>query len=119
MDSVNRRKVGRNNKSRSKIYENEVAAIVGGKRHLADTGGPEDVSHPWLAIQVKSGLALINKTISEGLDTARKAVKGKEKLPCLVAVHRGTRIKRYIIFDLDEFADWFKLVENGTYKIPD
>lgn len=118
MGDVDRRKVGRNNKSRSKIYENQVADIVGGKRHLADTGGPEDVAHPWLAIQVKSGISLINKTIREGLETARKAVKGEEKLPCLVAVQRGTRLQRYIIFDLDEFAEWFKL-NDRTQQVSD
>lgn len=113
MTELDRKKIGRNNKSRSKIYENQVADIVGGRRHLADTGGPEDVEHPWLAIQVKSGERLINKILKDGLDTARKAVKGTEKIPCLVAVQRGTRLQRYIIFDLDEFADWFKLNNAG------
>jgi len=33
---------GRNNKLRAKEYEREVARIIGGRRHFADSGGPED-----------------------------------------------------------------------------
>lgn len=33
------------NKARGKADERDVARILGGKRHPADTGGDEDVEH--------------------------------------------------------------------------
>ena len=100
-------KVGRNNKNRAKVYEREVAQILGGKRHPADTGGKEDVIHESLCIQVKSGLRVVNDTIREGVDAARVAAAGTGKLPVCVVVDRGgTRIRRFAVIDLGDFADW-------------
>ena len=100
----------RNNKKRSKIYEVEVARRIGGRRHLADTGGPEDVEHDWLAVQVKSGLAVTSEALRTGMSSAKVAAVGKNKLPCVVLVDRKpTRLGYYIVFPLDEFAAWYGL----------
>lgn len=105
--SVDRVKIGRNNKSRAKGYEREVANILGGKRHPADTGGPEDVSHPELAIQIKSGKTVVTAAMRAGLVSARKAAAENGKLPALVLVdRRGTQLQRWVCFPLEEFADW-------------
>jgi hypothetical protein len=109
--TVDRRKIGRNNKDRAKTYENDAAALLGGKRHLANTGGPEDVLHPWLAVQVKSGLSLVNQIILGGLASAQIAAEGVEKLPCVMLYDRRGRVGRYILFEAEEFARWFKLGE--------
>ena len=94
------------NKARSKTDEKDVARILGATRHWADTGGPEDCSHPTLAIQVKGGLRVANDTIRDGLASAKAAAVGTNKLPALVIVDRaGTRVRRYILFDLEQYAD--------------
>ena len=94
------------NKQRSKSDEKDVARILGATRHWADTGGPEDCSHPTLAIQVKGGLRVANDTIRDGLASAKAAAVGTNKLPALVLVDRaGTRVRRYILFDLEQYAD--------------
>lgn len=93
------------NKARGKADERDVARILGGKRHPADTGGDEDVEHHELCIQVKGGLRVANDTIRNGLKAAQQKDGGK--LPALVLVDRaGTRVARYILFDLQEFADF-------------
>lgn len=93
------------NKERGKADERDVARILGGTRHPADVGGDEDVEHPDLCIQVKGGLRVVNDTIRLGLRSAQNKKNGK--LPCVVLVDRGgTRISRYIVFDLQEWADW-------------
>lgn len=93
------------NKARGKSDERDVARILGGTRHPADTGGDEDVEHHELAVQVKGGLRVANDTIRNGLKSAQS--KGNGKLPALVLVDRaGTRVNRYILFDLQEFSDW-------------
>ena len=110
--TIDRSRIGRNNKARSKAAEREVAKRIGGRRHLADTGGPEDVEHPWLACQVKSGLNVCNNSIREGMASAKLAALGKNKLPCVVLVDRKpTRLGYYIVFELDPFADWNGLVK--------
>lgn len=104
---TNRSQQSRNSKARAKSDERDVAARLGGKRHLADTGGPEDVAHEWLAVQVKGGKAVVTQALREGMDSAQVAAVGKTKLPCVVLVDRkGTRIRRYIVFELDQFAEW-------------
>lgn len=93
------------NKARGKADERDVARILGGTRHPADTGGDEDVEHHELCIQVKGGLRVANDTIRNGLKAAQQKEGGK--LPALVLVDRaGTRVSRYILFDLQEFANW-------------
>lgn len=100
------------NKARAKSDERDVARILGGERHPADVGGPEDVRHPWLSIQVKGGLRVVNDTIRDGL-AAAQATK-EAKLPALVLVDRGgTRVRRYILFELEQFADWHAEVRQG------
>lgn len=102
----------KNSKSRSKTYEREVARKIGGRRHLADTGGPEDVEHEVLAVQVKSGLNVCNQILRDGMASAKAAAVGKNKLPCVVLVDRKpTRLGYYIVFELDPFADWHGLVK--------
>ena len=95
------------NKARAKVDENDVARILGGKRHWADVGGPEDVAHDRYEIQVKGGLRVANDTIRNGLSSAQAAAIGTGKLPVLVLVDRaGTRIRRYAVMDLETWADY-------------
>ena len=95
------------NKARGAQDERDVARILGAKRHPADTGGDEDCEHPWLCIQIKGGLRVVNDIIREGLNAAQCAAAGKAKLPAVVLVDRaGTRVKRYIVFELGEYAAW-------------
>jgi len=95
------------NKHRGKVDERDVARILGGTRHLADTGGAEDVKHDLFAIQVKGGLRVLNDTVRAGVAAARVAAIGTNKLPVCVVVDRsGTRIQRYAVVPLEEFADY-------------
>lgn len=116
--TVDRSKIGRNNKSRSKNMERQVAKIVSGKRHLADTGGLEDVEHPDFSIQVKSGIKLVNKTLKGGLDAVKVHVETTKsgKLPMLVAVDRDSKKLRYFaIFELESFIAAWKAKNEGNY----
>jgi len=89
------------------VDERDVARILGGKRHPADVGGAEDISHPLFAIQVKGGFRVMNDTVRQGVASARIAAIGTNKLPVCVVVDRsGTRIRRYAIVPLEEFADY-------------
>lgn len=93
------------NKARGKQDERDVARIIGGKRHPADSGGCEDIEHPELCIQVKGGLRVINDTVRNGLQAARSGAQGTSKLPAVVVVDRsGTRIRRFIVFGLEDWA---------------
>lgn len=96
----------RRNKARGASDERDVARILGGKRHPADTGGHEDVEHATLAIQVKGGKAVVTETMRMALQSARAAAVGTAKLPAVVLVdRRGTRLQRWICFDLQDFAN--------------
>ena len=100
------------NKARAKTDERDVAKILGGERHPADVGGPEDVRHPWLSIQVKGGLRVVNDTIRIGLAAAQATTEAK--LPAVVLVDRGgTRVQRFIVFELGQFADWYGLGQSA------
>lgn len=104
MPDPERVKRGRNSKERGKQDERDVAAIVGGRRHPADSGGPEDVEHPTLSIQVKGGITAASVVLKTGMAAAKLAAEGTGKLAALVLVDRsGPRLKRYICFDLE---DW-------------
>lgn len=95
------------NKARGKADELDVARILGGRRHPADTGGKEDVAHDSLAIQVKGGQRVINDTVRFGVDAARAAAAGTQKLPVCVVVDRaGNRLRRYAVIELSDFAAW-------------
>lgn len=97
----------KNNKARGKADERDVARILGGRRHPADTGGKEDVEHESLAIQVKGGMKVINETVRVGVDSARAAAVGTNKLPVCVVVDRSsTRLRRYAVLLLEDFAAW-------------
>ena len=103
---VDRRKIGRNSKRRSANDERDVAKATGGRRHWANIGGPEDVEHPTLAIQVKGGKSVTTVIARGGMEGARQAAEGTDKLPALVTVDRsGTRTDRWISFPLDEFVN--------------
>lgn len=98
---------GRASKARAKQDERDVARILGGKRHPADVGGGEDVSHPVLAIQVKGGMRVMNEVVRSGLVAARVAAGDSKRLPVCVVVDRsGTRVQRYVVIGLEEFADF-------------
>lgn len=82
-----------------------MARILGGVRHLADTGGPEDVRHPLYAIQVKGGKTVVTAAMRAALEAARKAAHGTDKLPMVALVDRsGTRLQRWACFPLEEYA---------------
>ena len=99
---------GRASKARAKSDERDIARFLGGKRHLADTGGPEDVQHEWLAIQVKGGKTVITQAIRDGMASAKLAATGRNVLPVLAVVdRRGSRLDRYLVFDLHQFCNWF------------
>lgn len=96
----------KNNKARGKQDERDVARILGGKRHPADSGGAEDVAHGWLTIQVKGGATVTTAPLRDGL-AAAQSCNPPGKLACVVLIdRRGTRLKRYIAFELEEFAGW-------------
>lgn len=99
---------GRNNKSRAKGYERDVARIVGGIRYPADTGGTaKDVESADLVLGVRSNAVPLNKRIVESLDAARVDAALSHKLGGCVYVDRsGTRLRRFIVFDLDDYAEW-------------
>lgn len=100
-------KRGRNAKLRGKADERDVARIIGGRRHPADTGGCEDVEHPELCVQVKGGGAVVTETMRTALQSAHAGAGGTGKLAAVVLVdRRGTRLQRWICFDLQEWADW-------------
>ena len=100
----------RQNKQRGKQDERDIARFLGGKRHLADTGGPEDVQHDWLAIQVKGGKTVITQAIRDGMASAKLAATGRNVLPVVAVVdRRGSRLDRYLVFDLHQFASWYGL----------
>lgn len=95
------------NKQRGKADERDVARIIGGKRHPADVGGDEDIEHPEYAVQVKGGKAVVTETMRVGMASAKAAGAVSGKLPALVLVdRRGTRLQRYIVFDLVQWADY-------------
>ena len=107
MTDTERSRRGRNSKSRAKTYEREVARKIGGTRHKADTGGPEDVEHSELAVQVKSGLAVVTQAMREGMAAAQAAAVGKNKLPVVALVDRkGTRLGWWLCFEMDQWAAW-------------
>lgn len=104
----------RNNKARAKVAERRVAAMLGGKRHLADTGGPEDVKHDLFAVQVKSGLKVVNDTIRTGIASAKAAAVGTAKMPILVVEDRaGTRLAHYVVIEMSDFQNEFGLPGSG------
>lgn len=97
----------RNNKARGKQDERDVARIIGGKRHPADSGGHEDIEHSELAIQVKGGGTCVTEIMRVGMASAKAAGAVSGKLPALVLVdRRGTRLQRYIVFDLAQWCDY-------------
>ena len=107
MTTPERQRRGRNAKARGKQDERDVARIIGGKRHVADSGGCEDVEHPELCVQVKGGGQVVTNAMREGLQSARAGALVSKKLPAVVLVdRRGTRIQRWIAFPLEEWADW-------------
>lgn len=106
---VDRVKINRGNRNRGREYENDAARILGGKRHLANTGGKEDVKHPVLCIQVKGGVSIVRQDpIITGLESAQAASIDNNKLACNVVYNRrsGKPLQKLIIFDLEEFAAW-------------
>lgn len=95
---------GRRSKSRGKQDERDVAKVLNGHRYPADTGGKLDIEHSYLAIQVKGGLQPA-KALREGLAEAQAGAKDN-MLPCVVIIDRSHGLKRYIAFDLMEYAEW-------------
>ena len=102
---MDRSDTGRRSKQRGKADERYVNKVLGGTgRYPADTGGLLDVEHEVFAIQVKGGKQPA-RALREGLEQAQRA-GAVGKLACVVIVDRtGPSPKRYIAFDLHEFAD--------------
>jgi hypothetical protein len=60
-----------------------------------------------LAIQVKGGMRVMNEVVRSGLVAARVAAGDSKRLPVCVVVDRsGTRVQRYVVIELAEFADF-------------
>lgn len=93
------------NKHRGASDERDFARVIGGKRHPADTGGPEDILHPELSIQHKGGKHFGPALMKSALQAARAGAAGTNKLPAVGLTDRsGTRIQRWICFDAAEWA---------------
>ena len=100
----------RNNKKRGAGDEREVARLMGATRHWADTGGPEDCSHPLFALQVKGGKTVTTGPLREGVASATLAAEGTGKVPvCVLVDRRGTRLQRYAVIPLEAFIEWQRL----------
>lgn len=96
------------NKARGAADERDIAKRLGGKRHPADTGGDEDIEHPELCIQVKGGGTVVTEVMRGAMASAKAAANHPAKLPAVALVdRRGTRLQRYIVFDLDQWAAWY------------
>ena len=107
------------NKARGASDEKDVARIIGGTRHWADTGGCEDVEHPEMCVQVKGGKQVVTEAMREGLQAARTGAVASRKLPAVVLVdRRGTRLQRWIAFPLEEWAAYNGYTGNGTHESP-
>ncbi len=96
------------NKHRGADDERDHAHRLGGRRHLANTGGPEDVSHPGFAVQVKGGKSVTTTIFRSGMDDAEEAYLRSGKPPLLAITDRsGTRLRRYIAMPEEVFADLY------------
>ena len=104
---IDYRAIGKANKARGAQYERDAAQRWGTTRYPADSGGPADlVPLPGYAIQVKSGVGLVNKTIREAVDAARSvANSGQLGVAVVVSRHPG-RLRRFVVIDEDEFLAW-------------
>lgn len=93
------------NKHRGAQDERDIAALLGGQRHPANTGGPEDVAHDRYAIQVKGGLSVVTAVMRSALGDARKAAAGTGRLPLVALIDRkGTRLQRWVAFPMEEWT---------------
>ena len=104
--------------------ESEIARLLGGERVPVSgrqRGYQPDVSHPWLAVEVKSFAALPQR-VADAMDQAEQAAawakrrEQRDKLPIAVIhgkrTHRG---KSLVVMRLDDFLDWF----GGQVGVPD
>ncbi len=96
------------NKGRGADDERDHAHRLGGRRHLANTGGPEDVEHPQFAVQVKGGKSVTTATFRSGMDDAEEASLRSGKPPLLAITDRsGTTLRRYVAMPEEWFARLF------------
>lgn len=95
------------NRDRGASDEKDIAKRLGAKRHWANSGGPEDLEHPSMSIQVKGGLSCVTQVMRDAMASAKAAANYPAKLPAVALVdRRGTRLARYIVFDLDQWCAW-------------
>jgi hypothetical protein len=93
------------NKHRGADDERDHAHRLGGRRHLANTGGPEDVAHPGFSVQVKGGKSVTTTIFRSGMDDAEEAYLRSGKPPLLAITDRsGTRLRRYVAMPEEVFA---------------
>ncbi len=93
------------NKHRGADDERDHAHRLGGRRHLANTGGPEDVEHPGFAVQVKGGKTVTTTIFRSGMDDAEEASLLSGKPPLLAITDRsGSRLRRYVAMPEEVFA---------------
>lgn len=96
------------NKGRGADDERDHGHRLGGRRHLANTGGPEDVEHPQFAIQVKGGKSVTTAIFRSGMDDAEEASLRSGKPPLLAITDRsGDRLRRYVAMPEEVFADLY------------
>ena len=104
---TDRSDIGRRSKSRGKADERYVARLLGVARYPADTGGGADIALPGYSIQVKGGGTVATVVMREGMDSARASASPGE-IPAVVLIDRRVpnRLRRFIVFDLGEWADY-------------
>lgn len=96
------------NKHRGADDERDHAHRLGGRRHRANTGGPEDVEHPQFAVQVKGGKSVTTAIFRSGMDDAEEASLRSGKPPLLAITDRsGDRLRRYVAMPEGVFADLY------------
>ena len=88
-----------------KAAERRIAKILGGRRYPANTGGPEDIEHEELSVQVKHRKNLPIWIKSAILDA--EATAGA-RLPIAVLHERYSPYEdSLVIMRLSEFVEWW------------
>jgi hypothetical protein len=105
---TDRTSLNRRNKRYGVAVEKRIAAVLGTERYLANTGGPIDlIPLDGMCIQVKGGATVVSAVMREAFAKARAgAAKHKGLAAVALEDRRGSPHKRYICFELEEWAAW-------------
>jgi len=89
-----------------KTTERAIAKALGGKRVPVNGRAGADVSHPWLAIEVKHRQSIpgwLNAAMSQA-----KASANPSQLPVAVVHEAGAHhAKDLVVIQLSQFCEWF------------